>query len=245
MRSVTTFSIPTKAGTSYPTDQEFLVRISSLGLADTNKTIDDYKKKADTKNTSGQCIWDLMPEVAKEEKEFLIFCGDIPSTQSKIIITRQIPAEAKIRIINPKLDRLQQATEDIVKKLTKSILSEAPLTVINNEVEILEHKETYQIIEGQVISSAFKEAVKENGKHFYISTTAFTILILTGIGLFIMARQGHENFSILFPLIERVFTVALTTFIVSGFDFWHTYKNIAQAKTIAWTVSTYRQKKNK
>ncbi|MBI5539304.1 MAG: hypothetical protein HY951_04545 [Bacteroidia bacterium] len=220
-----------------------MVRITSLGLADTTKTIDDYKKIADTENSSGLCVWDLMPEVAKEEKKFLIFCGDIPSSQTKIIITRQIPAEAKIRLINPKLDKLQQATEDIVKKLTKSILTEAPLKVVNNEVEILEHKETYQIIEGRVINSAFKEAIKENGKHFYISETALAILILTGIWLLIMSRQGYNSFPVLFPLIERIFTVAMTTFIVSGFDFWHTYKNISQAKTIAWTVSTERQKK--
>jgi hypothetical protein len=243
MRSVTTFEIPTKAGTSFPTDQEFLVRISSIGLTDPSKTIANFKTIADAKNSSGQSIWDLMPEVAKEEKDFLIFCGDLPSSQTKIIITRQIPAEAKIRLINPKLDKLQQATEDIVKRLTKSILTESPLKVVNNEVEILEHKETYQIIEGRVINSAFKEAIKENGKHFYISTTALTILLLTGIALLIMSRQGYDKFPVLFPLVERIFTVAMTTFIVSGFDFYHTYRNITQAKTIAWTVSTERQKK--
>lgn len=248
MRAIFTLEIPKDSANSFLTDDKFLSLIRNQGWDDNSfKDLNDaekllkYKEKAEN-------LWSLMPEVANQEKKYLIFCGRLQDSQTDFLITRENEGFVKFRLIQPKLDKLQDSTEKILKILLKQSTeyTKTPiLKIANDYVEILEKGETYEIIEGRIIINAFKESKLVNNKNYAIAiSTGIAFIIVLGI-IFMFALYEIDHKSFWYESLERLNTVLLTTCIVSAFDFYQTYRNIKEHSLIAWTVATDLKKEAK
>ena len=185
MRSIFTIAISKKSGDNkFLSNEEFLSFVRSGGWDDPKileipneaERLVKYQKLADD-------AWGYMPEVAKDEKEHIIFCGSLQNNQTKFLITRANDGYAKFRLINPNLDRLQESTEQMIKFLVNpgNEDSKTPkFTIERQRVEILEKNEIHEIIEGRVIYNAFKEAKSRNRKNYWLS-------IVAGVAFFVFA----------------------------------------------------------
>jgi len=242
MRAIFTVLIPKKDSLHYLSNEEFLSLIRQQGWDDNALANLSEEEKTKVYHERAADLWDLMPEVAQEEKDFLVFYSRLNNNnQIRFIVTRQNDLFAKFRLLHPALDKLQESTEGIINCLihqSNDSTRTPALSIDKQYVEILEKNETHKIIEGRVVIDAMKEAKSKNGKNFKIAVVsgiAFIVLLVL-LGMLNQANMDHDN--LLFSTIERLNTVAITSFIVSAFDFWQTYKNIKSKMTIAWTVST-------
>lgn len=248
MRAILTVALPKKSETEFQTDDDFLSIIRGQGWDDPKIAILPKDKQTIKYQEMATHIWKQMPEVAQDEKEYLIFCGYFQDNQTDVIITRRNVGFAKVRLLNANLDKLQDSTEKMVEKLVvKETDSKKPqFEIANKTVEILEKNEIHEIIQGRVITNAWKEAKLKNSKNYSIAFWtffAFLGLFFTLIILRFVMHYDKDDFW--YETNTRLHTVALTTFIVSAFDFWTTYKQIKENKIISWTVSTEIAKKAK
>jgi hypothetical protein len=245
MRAIFTVTLPKKNATEYQSDDDFLSFLRSEGLDDPKIMPLKKEKQIENYERSAQKLWEQMPEVAKEEKEYLIFCGFLQDNQTYFLITRRNVGYAKFRLLNPNLDKLQDNTEMLIKGLVRKDSNKNPnYEITNNSIEILEKNENHVIIQGRVITNSWKEAKLKNTKNYLISFTTFLLFLLFLILMFLLKYlDAKDNF--FYTTFERLDTVALTTCIVSAFDFWTTYKQIKEHKIVAWTVSTEISKKAK
>ena len=127
----------------------------------------------------------------------------------------------------------------LVRELTKPEDSKnPPYTMRNGRVEILEKGDIHEIIRGRVIINHFKEAKRINGKNFWLGIVMAVTFFLLTASLLTENWLHIPHESVLYGSTERLSTVAITTAIVSIFDFWQTYRRLKSNKTISWKVST-------
>jgi hypothetical protein len=186
MRAIFTLEVPKESSNDFLSNDKFLSLIRIQGWDDNSiKGYSEDKKLESYKNKASK-LWSLMPEVANQEKDYLIFCGRLQDNQTDFIITRENEGFVKFRLIQPKLDKLQDSTEKILTVLLRQStdLTKTPtLKISNNLVEILEKSETYEIIEGRIIIDAFKEAKLVNHKNYSISIFTGILFVIFLIGI--------------------------------------------------------------
>lgn len=234
MRAVFTVQIPSVSTDRYPTDDEFLSRIRALGWENTKarEKADDELKAWYTQRASE--IWDLMPEIASGEKEYVIFYGELQDNQTKFIITRLVEGQATFRLLHPNLDRLQASTVYMVKTLQKSVGSLPPLEIRNQRISIYERGHDDIIIQGRVITSYARETWRVDKKNVLLAFGSFLLAVPTFITLVWVNSQTN---TIIGGTLERASTTFLTTFVVSVIGFIQTYLEIRNVKIVDWIVA--------
>ena len=235
MRAVFTVQIPPVSTDRYPTDEEFLSRIRALGWENTKA-----REKADDElkawyNEKASELWDLMPEIASGEKDYVIFYGDLQDNQTKFIITRVVDGQATFRLLHPNLDRLQASTIYMVDTLQKPVGTLPPLEIRNQRISIYEREHDDIIIQGRVISSYAKETWRIDKKNILLAFGAFLLAVPTFITLIWVNSNTNE---IIGGTLERASTTFLTTFVVSLIGFIQTYLEIRKIKIVDWMVAS-------
>lgn len=242
MRAIFTVSLNKKSQSTIATKEDFINTLKFNGWEDVNLVPDNVNEKSDGQRTYSDAtasLWGHMPEIAQDEKDYLIYYFRLVDTQTDVIITHRNKGTVKFRLLNPDLEKLLEACELLIRELTKPEDSKSTAYIVNSgRVEILEKGDIHLIIRGRVIANHFKEAKRVNGKNFYLGITMLIAFILLIVGLVTenWIHVGHET--VLFGSTERLSTVAITTAIVSGFDFWQTYRRLKSNKIISWKVST-------
>lgn len=235
MRAVFTVQIPAVSAEKYPSDEEFLSRLRVLGWDYTHikDLAEDERKKWYFEEASA--LWEQMPEIANDEKNFVIFYGKLPDNHTKFIVTRLTDGQATFRLLHPHLDRLQASTYYMIEELIKPSSNITPLQVRNRRISIYEIGHNEIIIKGRVIESTLQETVRTDRKNMLIALGALLISIPCFIALIWINSQTNR---IVGGTLERVSTAFLTTFIVSAIGFLQTYLEIRKHKLIDWQVAS-------
>lgn len=247
MRAIFTVSLNRKAHGSLASTSDFLSSIKAQGWEDlklvAEKPADNSPSDAAPEKTYADAVeplWELMPETAAtDEREYLIYYFKLQDTLTDVVLTQRNTGSVKFRLINPNLEKLLEACELLIRQLTKPTDTRDPAyTIRSRRVEVLEKGDIHEIIEGRVIVDHFAEARSLNGKNFWLSiVTGVAFVVLTGL-LFFLKWWGLNPLSVWFGAIERLTTVAITSSVISGFDFAQTYRQLKRHKIVAWKVST-------
>lgn len=238
MRAVFTVLIPPTSINNYPTDEEFLARVRAHGW-DERRTKDLSEEEVLVKyKESATKLWIEMPEIANEEKEFLIFYGVLQDSQTKFVITRLIEGQATFRLLHPNLANLEASTEMIIKKLINTAIGEKPLEISNQAIAIYERGFDHVIIRGRVIANVLLESWRVNRKDALLTLAAAFLFILFAIGILFVDQQQH---ALIGGTLERLSTAMITTALVSALGFAQTYLEIRSFKIIDWSVAGRRQ----
>ncbi len=235
MRAVFTVEIDATGINTYPTDSDFLTRIRAFGWEEMGiKGLPEEERKQKYQERAEE-LWKEMPEVANEEKPFVIFYGILQDNRTKFVITRMNDSEATFRLLHISLGRLQQSTSKIINSIIKSHANSKGLTISQNRVLIYERGHEEVLITGRVIPNAFKELWVADKKNVLIALVSFLVAVPSFIGL---QYFNSSNNLILGGTLERLSTGFLTTIIVSGINLLQTYFQIREEKTIDWKVAS-------
>lgn len=237
MRSVFTVELPSEKDGGFPTDGELLKMIRLFGWEPREASnFDDDKTKLEiyTKLAEKHKLFDKMPEIANEEKDYLVFFGYIAENQVKFIITRPIDGEITFRLIHEELRRLQTSTEKVIRKLLLQELKGSKLNISNQRIDIYEKDFNHIIIFGRVIPSPRKETIKITRKETIL--TIVPLCIAFPLVLFLTSHLSAEANKILVGNIDRSVTVLITTSIISALTILSVYWNIRKNLIIAWSI---------
>jgi hypothetical protein len=246
MRAIFTVSLNRKAQGALASTTDFLNSLKANGWEDVNLVADSSAETPDgngrrkrTYAEATESLWRLMPETAVDEREYLVYFFRLQDTQTDVVLTQRNTGSVKFRLINPNLEKLLEACEVLIRQLTKPTDTRDPVySIKSRRVEILEKGDTHEIIAGRVIVDHLAEARALNGKNYWLSiVTAICFVLLTGI-LFLLKWSGLTEQSIWLGFTERLTTVAITTSVISVFDFVQTYRQLRRHKIVAWKVST-------
>ncbi len=232
MRSLFTVEIQ-QTGASYPSDQD-VVEALRLQAWDRKGTSDlDWAARVEFYKNDSEVYWQEMPEMAFDEKEYIIFCGKLQDNKTRVIVTRMVQGEANIRLINHSLGDLQSSTARVIKRITVDNNSDNRAKIRNNSVRIYERGHEHVVIYGNVIPSPLKEAARRDAKNLYLSAGTLILGIITLISSYLMVGGVHGFIA---GNLERISTAMLTTFVVTAITFFQTYFHIRQHDVIHWKV---------
>jgi hypothetical protein len=237
MRAVFTVDVPTVDG-KYPTNDEFLTRLRNNGWEDVKLQHLDEDEKQRKYQELAKDLFSDMPELANEEKEYVIFYGVLQDNQTKFIVTRRITGQATFRLLQPALGRLQRSTEKMIRQLVNPSHHDKPLSVSYQSVFIYERGHEDVIIRGRIIPKPIWEAWRIDRKNIFLSVGSFLLVVpVIALQLFISTDEHR----VIGGNLERLSTALLTTLLVSVLGFYQTYVEIKKNKIIAWTVG-YEQR---
>lgn len=237
MRAVFTVDIPLIDG-KYPDNEYFLERLRANGWEDMSFLSLKPEEKLERYKAHASQLFSEMPELAAEEKDYVIFFGVLQDTQTKFIVTRRILGQATFRLLHPVLGKLQPSTEKMVRQLISPIHHDKPLPVSYQSIVIYERGFDDVIIKGRVIPAPFREAWRVNKKDAFLIIGSFLLLVPTIIAQLYVDTNQHR---VIGGNLERLSTVLVTTMIVSLLGFLQTYVDIRKKKIIAWTVGFENQ----
>ncbi len=235
MRAVFTVQISAVSVDKYPTNEEFLSRIRALGWEDVKVKELSEEDKLKWYEEHAEKLWENMPEIAADERDYVIFYGVLQDNQAKFIITRVTEGQATFRLLHPNLDRLQASTIGMVKKLIESVGNLQPIRISNQRISIYERGYDEIIIQGRVVPNALAEAWRVDKRNILLAIGAFLLTVPTFAGLIWVNSQTNQ---ILGGTLERASTAFLTTFIVSVIGFLQTYLQIRNIKIVDWVVAS-------
>lgn len=232
MRAVFTVNIPAIGHAKFPSNQEIINELRTHGWERIETTeLDDVQQLERYKELAGYLL-EHMPEIRKtEEADQIIYYGDLQDDKTKFVVTRVVQGQMTFRLLHPNLARLERSTEKIIRKLLHSGLGDTKFEISNNLVLVYERGFEDIIIEGQVISQPFREAMKTNRRDVLLVFGGLAFLVPTIVGLFFLTTEEHR---ILGGTLERLSTALITTVIVSGLGFVQTYYQILREKLIHW-----------
>jgi hypothetical protein len=235
MRAVFTVSIPQVSTEKYPTNEEFLSRIRALGWENIKVREMSDEEKNVWYQTEAATLWDEMPEIAAQEKEYVIFFGLLQDNQTRFIITRVTDGQATFRLIHRNLDRLQSSTVKMVRQLIEPHGNLPGLSISNYRISIYERKHDDIIIQGRVVPNALAEAWRVDSKNILLAIGALLLAVPSFIALIWINSSTNQ---IIGGTLERASTAFLTTMIVSVIGFIQTYLQIRNIKVIDWAVAS-------
>lgn len=231
MRAVFTVKIPPIGPNRYPTDEEFLLRVRSRGWEDRDiSSLGDEAEKKVRYQEKAKHMWDDMPEIAVDEKKFLIFYGYMLDTQTEFVITRRNDGQATFRLLQPDLYKLQASTLIMLRALLSSDLEVPPVKISGNSVKIYEKGQDHKIIEGRVVDNPLREAVRTNNKDILLAVIPLILAIASIIALPAMDPLNE----VLYGTVERFSTAMFTSTVISSLGFLQTWYEIKSKKLVDW-----------
>jgi len=237
MRSVFTVNIPSNESGEYPSNTEILHRIRSFGwepIEIQRMNEDEAAKEVRYKELADK-LFNEMPEIAKEEKESVIFFGYLADDQTKFVITRSVEGQITFRLLHPVLPRLQSSTTKMVKKLISCTINKRQLEISNQTVVIYERGFDHIIISGRVIPNPVREALRTDRKNVLLATGPLILAVPVMFGLLVV---NSDNSPLLGGTMERFSTALLTTSLVSALSLFQTYYEIRRERLISWAFTS-------
>src|SRR5437773_9111084 len=113
MRAVFTLNIPSDK--TYPTD-DFVKRLENEWGIRGNNELDEVEKAKKYRELASE-LFTHAPEAAQEELDHVVFFGLIPADRTKFVVTRQTPSQAKFRLLQENLERLERSAENVIRTL--------------------------------------------------------------------------------------------------------------------------------
>lgn len=235
MRAVFSVNIPPKPDGSFPSNEEFLSIIQAYGWEDRKlREMPNSEKEKRFRELAQQLLPD-MPEISREEFEYLIFSGILQDNQTKFIITRVVDSQVTFRLHHPSLDRLTASVNAIITRLLKQQNDKQPFEISNQRVSIYERGFDEIIIVGRVIPNALQETWRIDKRNILLVLIALILLVPVGISLTVLPSSA--NVLILLGTLERLTTALLVTAIIGAIGFIQTYFEIKSHKFIDWGIS--------
>jgi hypothetical protein len=232
MRAVFTINLPIGEKT-HPTD-DFVKRLEhSWGI--TSMTEAEAAEKAKGYRAFAEDFFKHAPEVAKEELDYVVFCGLVAADRTKIVVTRQTAPQAKFRLLQEDLERLQRSTKTVIFELFEHYGFGRASTIEENEVVIYEKGFENKMIIGRVIARPVLEALKADKKNAFL-TIAFSVLVLPALGfLYVLRPASHPH---MVETLQRFTPPLLSALVVSAVAFLQTFFSLWKKKLIEWHVGT-------
>jgi len=238
MRSKFIVKIPAKSDHTFPTDEDLRVLLRIFGWEQKEIAIlKTEHEKIDAYVARGQELFtqQLMPEVAQEEKNDIIFCGFLSADQTRFVVTRSNDGEMTFRLLQPELQQLIRATEKIIRAIEAHFPKpEADEHIINRSILIYERSHDHVILEGRVIENKYLESLRTNIKDTIVVISASILLIILGIILFFshFTAVGSNVLEIL----SRAAVSIMVVFLVSIIGLYLTYRDIKTTRVISWNL---------
>jgi len=192
-----------------------------------------------------QPIFDRMPEKSEEEqvkKEFskknIVFASDLPQTNTLFMVTAHTESEYRFRLLNPKIEALQDGCEDLVLEIRDHNQRHPhKQLLIVGKIDIYEHGLEESTISGTVIHSRWRTTRRMAGRDYLITIVGLILFILlTSMLVFEVVPPAGTMHN----LIDRLSTAMFTATIVSGISVYYTYRQLVP--TIKWTATYDIQK---
>ncbi len=236
MRSVFTIDLPVNNEGIYSDNHEVLKLLRSFGWepAGIRDLGNDETAKEQKYKESAEVLFRDMPEIAVEEKDYVIFFGFLADTQTKFAVTRTVEGQITFRLLHPVLPRLQSSTRKMVRKIIASRLSDKQLEISNQSIVIYERGFDHIILSGRVIPSAVRETIRTDRKDMLLFVGPLLFLVPLAAGLVLVNPATHR---LLGGTLERMSTALLTTSLVSLLGLIQNYYEIRRNRLIAWTFT--------
>jgi hypothetical protein len=245
MRALINVKLPQDSDGSYIDVTEFRnalqsMRLKPLDIPSSNGSDSEMKMK-EYFLARAEPIFHKMPETTDEEKarkEFsrqnIVYASDLPRSNSLFMVTAHTEGEYRFRLLNPKIEELQDGCEDLVVRIREYNEKHADrqLTVYG-KIRIFEHGLEESTISGSVVHKTLLKNVQTLAPREFLLVRVGLIIFIIGFSLNFM--PVIQSIDWLHGLIDRFSTALLTTAVVSGVSIYHTV--IRLAPVIQWSAS--------
>jgi hypothetical protein len=250
MRALINVKLPQDSDGSFFDIQEFrnalqTMRLKPLDIPSANGAEGENNMK-EYFLARAEPIFHKMPETTEEEKarkEFsrqnIVYASDLPRSNSLFMVTAHTEGEYRFRLLNPKIEELQDGCEDLIIRIREynEKHRDRQLTVYG-KIRIFEHGLEESTISGSIVHKTLFENIKTLASRELLLVRVGLIIFL--VGFFINFLPVIKSIDWLSGLIDRFSTALLTTAVVSGVSIYHTV--IRLAPVIQWTASYDHEK---
>lgn len=230
MRAKFVLRITATSTKAFPSDEEFVDRLLTLGLGKSDSTSQSYEDQRKGYLEEAEKEWQHLPEVAASERDDVVFFARFPD-HGRLIVTRVADGFATFRLIHGDLAELEEGAESLIEELGKKVGSLQPLEVEDNRVEIYERGEDRVIITGRVITNSLREAKKRHPADIVSAGVTGGASIAS---LFALAFANLPQDSIALGTVERFSTAMIAAFFISLVTFIQHWREIARHHIIEW-----------
>jgi hypothetical protein len=188
-------------------------------------------------------IFDRMPERTEEEKvrkDFsrhnIVYASDLPRSNTLLMVTAHTESEYRVRLLNPKIEDLQEGCEDLIVRITEYNRRhpQGRLQVVGL-IKVFEHGLEESTISGTVVESRWEVTKRIAGRDFLIAVSGLLLfIILTGMAIFDVVPAGKVH-----DLLDRLSTAMFTATIVSGLTVYYAYRRLTPV--IQWSTDYERR----
>jgi len=207
-----------------------------------NPSDDEEKRLAEYLRARAKPILDRMPDDTEDHKTkkkraeaAIRYCSVLPVTGTQFMVTREIEGSLTFRLINDKIEFLQEGCEELIQRLgiPKSWWGKKthhPVTLAGR-IEIYEHGLEASTIRGTLVTKKILYALKKSSKDMLLAAGAL-ILFVIAVAVSVSGTITPE--SKLGGHLDRFATAMATTVIVSGYSIVHII--LTATPPVAWTA---------
>ncbi|MBL0347538.1 hypothetical protein [Candidatus Villigracilis affinis] len=240
MRALVNIQLPLDDNEQYIDTKEFHQILQLIGLRprDMPPSDDEQKFKEYCLRRAGP-VFDRMPENTEEEKarkqhtkENIVYASDLPQSNTIFMVTAHTESECRFRLLNPKIESLQEGAKDLVLKINhyNEEHPNKPLKIVG-KIDIFEHGLEESTISGIVVKNRWDATKTIAGRDILISFVGLVLFfILTSANIF-LTKDG----TILHTIVDRLSTAMFTAMIVSVLTVYYAYRSVVPV--IQWTAS--------
>ena len=176
----------------------------------------------------------------------LVYASDLPKSSTDFMVTAHTTAFIRFRLLNPKLEDLQEGCEELVQlimgynnkgnfwsRVSKSKAKDRPRLTIAGRIRILEHGLEEPTISGEIIASRLRalwEFAAKDVVLLAIGLVGFVLLVWLSNSAS-LAKMWHDQ-------ADRFSTAMLTTAAISAISLFH--NAIKWRPLIKWSLTYVR-----
>lgn len=242
MRALINIRLPLKEDNRFIDIQEFREIIRLIGLRPADMPPDGPGSDDDIRAyclIRADPIFDRMPENTDEQrakKEFsrknIVYASDLPESNTLFMVTAHTEGEYRFRLLNPKIEALQEGCKDLVSRIQAYNAKNSTRTLdIYGKIEILEHGLEESTISGTVVKNRWRTARKLAGRDILITLIGLFLFVV----LFGAIASGLVSDPTLRLLFDRLSTAMFTATVVSAISVYYIWREVTPV--IQWTSS--------
>ncbi|HCR72043.1 MAG TPA: hypothetical protein DIW23_11410 [Anaerolineae bacterium] len=240
MRALLNIQLPLDENDQFINIKEFRKILQTIGLKPTDMPSDENEKefRAYCLRRS-EPIFDRMPEKSEEDqlkkafsRKNIIYASDLPQSNTIFMITAHTETEYRFRLLNPKIESLQEGCVDLVLKI-RSYNEKYPNRQLGlgDNIDIFEHGLEESTISGKNVKSRWNATRKVAGRDILISVLGLIFfVILTVLNILFIPEETISH-----TIFDRLSTAMFTAMIVSSLNVYYTYR--VSVPIIQWTAS--------
>lgn len=240
MRALINIQLPLDENGQFVNTKDFRQILQTMGLRPTDMPSDE-----DEKEFVAYClkrsepIFDRMPEKSEEEKikkafsrKNIVYASDLPQSNTIFMITGHTESEYRFRLLNPKIESLQEGCVDLVQKIrTHNEKYPSKRLELADNIDIFEHGLEESTISGKIMKNRWSATRKVAGRDILISVLGLIFFaILTALNILAI-----PDGTLLHTIVDRLSTAMFTAMVVSSLTVYYTYREAVPV--IQWTTS--------